>query len=308
MESAKPLERQDIVLRYTRDASERSRRYYTDTRNLWQKYAGIKMPPYVSSTCDEYEVLYRQVGGFTGTDWNGHNYTNLKHGNANGLTVEDLWPDLKTVDDWQQFIADMMSRSVRLTTQNNRDADETHPGWARVPRGSNPCAFCVMLASRGFAYTSEESADFGGSFHNGKCRCIPVCSWGKDKIFGYDQAKYKAMYDQAVQAINGNALGKNWKSSAEEAGIKLDSADANAVTFVMRHKFPKQLSDGIMPKKRASFKVEHDFTGMRDEKSLSKKGWDGRQKALGVPVDADVLEMHEIVFLEHFKSLGQHYE
>lgn len=35
---------------------------------------------------------------------------------------------------------------------------------------------------------------------------------------------------------------------------------------------------------------------------------DGRQKALGVPVDADVLEMHEIVFLEHFKSLGQHYE
>ena len=98
MESAKPLERQDIVLRYTRDASERSRRYYTDTRNLWQKYAGIKMPPYVSSTCDEYEVLYRQVGGFTGTDWNGHNYTNLKHGNANGLTVEDLWPDLKTVD------------------------------------------------------------------------------------------------------------------------------------------------------------------------------------------------------------------
>ncbi len=139
------------------------------------------MPPYVSSTCDEYEVLYRQVGGFTGTDWNGHNYTNLKHGNANGLTVEDLWPDLKTVDDWQQFIADMMSRSVRLTTQNNRDADETHPGWARVPRGSNPCAFCVMLASRGFAYTSEESADFGGSFHNGKCRCIPVCSWGKDK-------------------------------------------------------------------------------------------------------------------------------
>ena len=95
--------------------------------------------PYVSSTCDEYEVLYRQVGGFTGTDWNGHNYTNLKHGNANGLTVEDLWPDLKTVDDWQQFIADMMSRSVRLTTQNNRDADETHPGWARVPRVQSLC-------------------------------------------------------------------------------------------------------------------------------------------------------------------------
>ena len=42
MESAKPLERQDIVLRYTRDASERSRRYYTDTRNLWQKSPASK--------------------------------------------------------------------------------------------------------------------------------------------------------------------------------------------------------------------------------------------------------------------------
>ena len=34
-----------------------------------------------------------------------------------------------------------------------------------------------------------------------------------------------------------------------------------------------------MPKKRASFKVEHDFTGMRDEKSLSKKdGMEGRRR------------------------------
>ena len=66
---------------------------------------------------------------------------------------------------------------------------------------------------------------------------FPCAAGARTRSSGYDQAKYKAMYDQAVQAINGNALGKNWKSSAEEAGIKLDSADANAVTFVMRHKF-----------------------------------------------------------------------
>ncbi|MBF9694105.1 hypothetical protein [Bifidobacterium dentium] len=308
IEQAKPIELQDMVLEYTRDASERARRYYDDTRNLWQRHAGVEMPAYVSADCDEYEVLYRQVGGFGGTDWNGHNYTNLKQGNANGLTVDDLWPDLKTVDDWQQFIADMMNRSVRLTTQNNRDADPTHPGWARVPRGSDPCSFCVMLASRGFAYTSEESADFGSSFHNGKCRCVPVCSWGKDRIFGYDQEKYKVMYDQAVAAIENGAYGRKWKSDAENSGIELSGENPKAITFIMRHKFPRQLRDGIEPKKRAPFSVERDFTGMRKEKSLSKKGWDGRQKALGISVDSDVLEMHEIVFLEHFKSLGQHYE
>ena len=42
--------------------------------------------------------------------------------------------------------------------------------------------------------------------------------------------------------------------------------------------------------------------------SLSKKAWDTRQKKLGIPLACDVLEMHEIVFLERFKALGNHYE
>jgi hypothetical protein len=62
--------------------------------------------------------------------------------------------------------------------------------WARGT-GPNPCAFCAMLASRGFAYTSKaramttkggvnEASPFGGaevrSYHP-NCHCYPVIRW-----------------------------------------------------------------------------------------------------------------------------------
>lgn len=65
--------------------------------------------------------------------------------------------------------------------------------WARVT-GPNPCAFCAMLASRGFAYKSKARASttkggssaenstqvFGGasvqSYHD-NCHCYAVCRW-----------------------------------------------------------------------------------------------------------------------------------
>jgi hypothetical protein len=62
--------------------------------------------------------------------------------------------------------------------------------WARGT-GPNPCAFCSMLASRGFAYTSkaramttkgggDQTSAFGGasvkSFHP-NCHCFPVLRW-----------------------------------------------------------------------------------------------------------------------------------
>jgi len=58
--------------------------------------------------------------------------------------------------------------------------------WARGT-GPNPCAWCAMLASRGFAYKSRARASLGGrkkgtvggqmeSYHE-NCHCYPVCRW-----------------------------------------------------------------------------------------------------------------------------------
>lgn len=47
--------------------------------------------------------------------------------------------------------------------------------WARAT-SYNPCAFCSMLASRGFAYTSKNRAGATKSYHP-NCHCYPVCRW-----------------------------------------------------------------------------------------------------------------------------------
>ncbi len=290
MEVCRPEERQDLILQYTRDASQLTNDYYMSTRMMWEQYGEVQFPEFTPELYDPYETLYHQVGGFSGTDWNGTNYTQLAEGQSKvGLSVESLWPDCHDIDDWQQLIAEMIERSARDTTQHNRDADPTHPRWARSPRGNRTCAFCAMLASRGFAYTTKESAELGGSFHDGKCKCIPVCSWCENQIFGYGQQHYLDMWNQAKK----------------DAGA---DADDSEILMSMRRKYYRQLSDGVRPpKKRTSWVKEKSFTNMSEEQSLSPRQWNRRQKALGVPPGIDMLEMHEIVTMERFKKRGQHF-
>ena len=70
---------------------------------------------------------------------------------------------------------------TRMTSVDNRVMM-----WARGT-GPNPCAWCAMLASRGFAYTSRARASLGGrskglagsqldSYHP-NCHCFPVVRW-----------------------------------------------------------------------------------------------------------------------------------
>lgn len=74
--------------------------------------------------------------------------------------------------------------------------------------GGNPCAFCVMLAGRGFAYRSEQTATFGGSFHNGHCHCQVVPSWGADRAITRAQTRWRDMYRQGVGKAGSTSPGK----------------------------------------------------------------------------------------------------
>ena len=60
----------------------------------------------------------------------------------------------------------MVRRSANSTVLENavRDAD-LGAKFARVPSGPDACAFCVMLASRGFVYASRKSAGEGSPPH-----------------------------------------------------------------------------------------------------------------------------------------------
>ena len=81
--------------------------------------------------------------------------------------------------------------------------DPTKPRWARVPRGAKTCAFCLMLASRGFAYLSEDAAGRQMQYH-ADCDCDIVPSWGSAKLKDYDPDKYYEMYQAAEAAAGEN--------------------------------------------------------------------------------------------------------
>lgn len=95
--------------------------------------------------------------------------------------------------------------SFENLTNNCKDADIR---FARVPSGRENCAFCLMLASRGFVYYSEDSAN--AAYHP-RCDCIAVPGFdGYDnfdaiQIEGYDPDKLRENW----QIIDSAALGEN---------------------------------------------------------------------------------------------------
>lgn len=217
----------DVIRDYVRDASQLANDHYERQRQLWAEYAGIDMPDYDHmEVIDPDRVLWQQQGGFANTDFNGLTFTQVKEGRSRaGMTIDDLWPRLDNIDDAQQFIADMITTSARVTMQRDIREDPTEPRWGRFCHGTKPCSFCVMLASRGYKYTSRESADFGGSFHNGKCRCTVEPSWGEDDIILDQQAEWADMTDKARR----------------HAG----TSEANALTVAMNHLFPDKVRGGV---------------------------------------------------------------
>lgn len=94
----------------------------------------------------------------------------------------------------------------RLVLQPYRDTIQTSSwasggAWARVPEGAKPCEFCLMLASRGEVYQSEESAGGDGNEYHGDCRCVPTLVAGPDTYpEGYDPGALYDQYDAARQA------------------------------------------------------------------------------------------------------------
>ena len=61
--------------------------------------------------------------------------------------------------------------------------------FARVPMGPTTCDFCLMLASRGFVYLSEESAGEFDRFHR-HCDCKIIPGTPGTKVDGYDPDEF----------------------------------------------------------------------------------------------------------------------
>ena len=111
-----------------------------------------------------------------------------------------------------ELFQNLVASSVRDTGHANllREYERGMSGarWARVPVGET-CAWCLMLASQGAWYHSEETA-LGTSpdHYHDNCDCIAVFFADANDIAAYDDlAKYKEMYYDADNALQANKSG-----------------------------------------------------------------------------------------------------
>lgn len=117
--------------------------------------------------------------------------------------------------------------SGRQTIARNVTLDPSKPRFARVPTGAKTCAWCSLLASRGFVYLTKETAGIVAEDYHDDCDCqiVPTFDGESAHIDGYDP---DLMYDQYMQA-------------REASG----SGDQKDIAAYMRRMFPDSFTDGV---------------------------------------------------------------
>ncbi len=106
--------------------------------------------------------------------------------------VRAIVQDVVDGKPWEGFVAKLadrasyeVMRAAGECVRANAARDPSSERWARVPSGSETCRFCLMLASRGFAYSSAEAAGSDGHYHpNCDCRIVP--GFDGMEVEGYD--------------------------------------------------------------------------------------------------------------------------
>lgn len=111
----------------------------------------------------------------------------------------------------------------RETLIEAAESDELAVGFARVT-SARPCAFCAMLASRGFAYKSRESAlltKSGQKYHD-HCACGIEVAFSHDAELPPSTAQWSELWADATEGKSGSdAL-----SAFRDAHAQLLGADA----------------------------------------------------------------------------------
>lgn len=136
--------------------------------------------------------------------------------------AESLFGDDADIDRFIDGCASFVERNVRHAA-DVQTMEEAVAGakagkrvrFARVPQGPS-CGFCIMLASRGFVYATEESAGAFNQWHD-RCDCEVIAGYPGLKVEGYDYKGMYARYRQCLATIGGiDQLQKDWDALSQK--------------------------------------------------------------------------------------------
>ena len=115
--------------------------------------------------------------------------------------------------------------------------------YARVPTGAETCTYCMMLASRGFAYHSEESA--GHADHRG-CNCLIVAGiHGMSYVEGVDIDEQYRTWKELASADAQFDKGELTKDELDAKKREIVDSHPNATAKIPAGEVRKQTSAGV---------------------------------------------------------------
>ncbi|MFH6891547.1 hypothetical protein ACHEUQ_03085 [Alloscardovia omnicolens] len=196
----------DVVRDYATSFNEATAQYYADNREMWAFASDIELPDYDTVYASAERAIYDRLRGYSNTDYNGLTWTQVRDGkNRAGITTTSMWAraleGLDSTDPlaWFNLANDIAHRAGRLTTLLTAQKDPSGVRYARVPQGVT-CEWCVMIASRGFVYHTEDSAGELKRYHpNDDCLIIP--SWGKQSVPDYNPDRLYEQYAKCRDAV-----------------------------------------------------------------------------------------------------------
>lgn len=124
----------------------------------------------------------------------------------------------------------LVKNAGRHVVLRNAERDPAGVRYARVPRGPRTCAFCTLLASRGWVYAARDGAQPEARFHDHcDCELVPSFRRGEAYMSGYDPDRMYDEYSRAREALV--ASGK-------------DPNDLSELLAAMRRLSPGSYTDG----------------------------------------------------------------
>ncbi len=174
-------------------------------------------------------------------------------------------PDLDAfVDGVSAFVRRTVTHAGDLSVAESavNANEQQHLGirYARVPQGPT-CAFCIMLASRGFVYASKESAGQLGQYHD-DCNCRIVAGMPGTEIEGYNPEEMYDRYKQCRDAITHGEVGsknpvwRDWERlTPEEQARYAEDTGGDTYNNYLAHRITQEMStrdrqwlyDGTVP-------------------------------------------------------------
>lgn len=122
-------------------------------------------------------------------------------------------------DEFMRLVAEEVGGEVvqhaNRTTVHNAAKNDVR--YARVPFG-NSCAFCLMLASRGFVYHSATTAGEDKGHYHGNCRCKIVAGKEGTEIEGYNPEALNRRMQQIAEELD--ITNFNWEDYMSDKAMQ----------------------------------------------------------------------------------------